>query len=146
METQLIQELLQPVLVLVLWTMVMWAWMLTTRVKAIIKMKMRLEPCAVRGEQMSQLPAQVRWKADNYNHLLEQPILFYVVVFSLLALGGNDAISLYSAWAYVALRVLHSLVQTMNNKIELRFAVFLLSNVPLVILIFTAITKAFFSS
>ena len=136
-------QLIQPVIALVIWTLIMWAWMLRTRVSAIMKMRMKLDPCAPRGEQMSKLPSAARWKADNYNHLLEQPILFYVVIFCLLTLGSINSISVYSAWAYVALRVLHSLVQTLNNKIELRFAVFVLSNIPLAVLTFCAAAKAF---
>src|SRR5438093_525944 len=61
--------LLGPVMALVLWTAVMWFWMYATRIPAIVGMKMRMDPNAPRGEQMSQLPAKVRWKADNYNHL-----------------------------------------------------------------------------
>lgn len=141
---QMVQvQLIQPILALVVWSLIMWAWMLTTRVKAIINMKMRLDPSAVRGEQMSLLPAQVRWKADNYNHLMEQPILFYVVTLSLILLGVTSEFALYTAWSYVFLRVVHSLVQALNNKIERRFAVFVLSNVPLIILTVIAINKAF---
>lgn len=146
MELQLTQsQLLQPVLVLVVWTLIMWAWMLITRVKAIIAMKMRLDSCAPRGEQMAKLPPEVRWKADNYNHLLEQPILFYVVVICLVILGVDSVIALYSAWAFTLLRVLHSIVQTSNNKIELRFKVFVLSNIPLMVLTIMALCEVFVS-
>ncbi len=93
--------------------------------------KIVLNPEAPRGEQMSELPAHVRWKADNYNHLMEQPTLFYALALSLALLGEGGGINLYLVWAYVIARVVHSLVQSLVNKIELRFLVFLLSNIPL---------------
>jgi len=82
--------LLAPVIALVIWCAVMWAWMYVTRIPAIKASKMVLDGRAPRGEQMATLPAQVRWKADNYNHLLEQPQLFYAVAISLAVLGDTS--------------------------------------------------------
>ncbi len=94
-------------------------------------MKMKPDPNAPSGEQMSQLPPSVRWKADNYNHLMEQPTIFYAIVISLALLGINSSSAIFLAWLYVALRVIHSFVQALTNKIEVRFLVFVLSNIPL---------------
>lgn len=126
--------MLAPVIALVLWTHVMWLWMYLTRIPAIAQMKMRLDPDAPRGLQMNTLPASVRWKADNYNHLFEAPTLFYAVAISLAVLGDQSALSQQMAWGYVGLRVVHSLVQSLINKIELRFAVFTLSSLVLIVL------------
>lgn len=141
METNV--QLNQPVVALVIWTMVMWLWMYATRLPAVASMKMTMDPEAPSGEQMSKLPANVRWKADNYNHLMEQPTLFYAIVLSLALLGAATEITIYAAWGYVILRVAHSLIQVLLNKIELRFAVFFLSNIPLAILIFNAASVVF---
>ena len=120
-----------PGIALVLWAGFIWAWMYATRIPAILKMRMRLDPMIPRGEQMAQLPAVVRWKADNYNHLMEQPTLFYATALGLAVLGDQSAGSLYLAWAYVILRIVHSLVQTTTNRITLRFAVFFVSSLVL---------------
>jgi hypothetical protein len=106
-------------------------------------MKMKMDPTAPSGEQMAQLPPKVRWKADNYNHLMEQPTVFYALVFSLAFLDTVSEITVYAAWAYVVLRVTHSLVQALINKIELRFTLFFLSNIPLFILALNAAGAAF---
>ena len=135
--------LIQPVVALVIWSMVMWVWMYATRIPAITAMNMKMDPDAPTGTQMALLPAKVRWKADNYNHLMEQPTLFYAITLSLVFLGADTATTLYAAWAYVVLRVVHSLVQSLINKIEIRFGFFLLSNIPLVILIACAAGAAF---
>ena len=99
---------------------------------------MRLDPLAPRGEQMATLPARVRWKADNYNHLMEQPTQFYAVALALAVLGDASAWSLGLAWAYVLLRVVHSLWQVLVNVIEVRFALFSLSSLVLFALVVRA--------
>ncbi|MFK8043608.1 MAPEG family protein [Congregibacter sp.] len=136
-------QLMQPLVVLVVWSAFMWLWMYATRLPAIAAMKLEMDPEAPAGLQMSQLPAKVRWKADNYNHLMEQPTVFYAIVLSLAFLGASSEVNIYAAWIYVALRVVHSLLQALLNKIELRFAVFFLSNIPLGILTFNAASAAF---
>ncbi|MEL0028982.1 MAG: MAPEG family protein, partial [Perlucidibaca sp.] len=75
---------------------------------------------------------RVRWKADNYNHLMEQPTVFYAVALSLSLLGVGDGPALVMAWSYVGLRVLHSLVQALVNKIEVRFLIFAISSLLLI--------------
>ena len=126
--------ILAPVVALVAWTMVMWGWMYATRIPAITRMKMRLDPNAPRGEQMATLPPNVRWKADNYNHLFEQPTIFYAICLCLALMGQGAGVDLTLAWSYVALRVVHSLVQATWNKIEVRFALFNLSGLVLLAL------------
>ncbi len=124
--------ILAPVVALVAWTLVMWTWMYITRIPAVMQARMKLDPFAPRGEQMNLLPPQVRWKADNYNHLFEQPTIFYAVALALALMDKGEGINLTLAWAYVALRVVHSLVQAMWNKIEVRFALFFISTLPLI--------------
>ncbi|WP_348673180.1 MAPEG family protein [uncultured Abyssibacter sp.] len=132
------QAIVAPVVALALWSMVMWAWMYYTRIPAIVASRMKMDPDAPRGEQMALLPPKVRWKADNYNHLMEQPTVFYAVALALAVIGAGDGINLYLAWAYVVIRVIHSLWQALVNKIEYRFALFALSNLPLIALCISA--------
>lgn len=135
--------MLQPLIVLVLWTFVMWGWMYVTRIPAIRRSKMRLDPNAPRGEQMATLPARVRWKADNYNHLFEQPTLFYAVGIVLALIGRDGALELGLAWAYVALRVIHSFFQALVNRIEARFVLFVLGSLVLLALAGSAAVGVF---
>lgn len=125
------QPMLAPVIVLAAWTAVMWGWMYATRIPAILRLRMRLDGNLPRGEQMATLPPRVRWKADNYNHLLEQPILFYAIALCLAVLGDTSSASVALAWSYVALRVVHSLWQALVNVIPVRFALFALSSLVL---------------
>ena len=130
--------ILAPIVALVAWSLVMWLWMYATRLPAIFKARMAMDPNAPRGEQMNQLAPNVRWKADNYNHLMEQPTIFYAIAFALALMGEGGGTNLALAWSYVGLRVLHSLVQALGNKIELRFTVFVLSSLMLIALTFNA--------
>ena len=130
--------ILAPVIALLVWTSVIWAWMYITHIPAIQKAGMQMDPDRPNGEQMSELPAQVRWKADNYNHLHEQPTAFYAVALSLALLGAGDGLNLTLAWTYVVIRIIHSLHQTLWNKIELRFAIFSVASIVLITLIVRA--------
>lgn len=126
-------EFLKPVLALVIWTCVMWFWMYLTRIPAMQKAGIEMKG-AHPDLDLSVLPGPVRAAADNYNHLHEQPVIFYaLMVFSALT-GGADTVSLALAWAYVGLRVAHSFVQVLLGIIPLRFLTFLLGSVCLFIL------------
>lgn len=121
----------------------MWAWMYATRIPAILGARMVMDPAAPRGEQMATLPASVRWKADNYNHLMEQPTVFYAVALGLALVGQGGGQNATLAWAYVGLRVVHSLLQATVNKIEARFGLFALSSLVLIALTGKAVLAVF---
>lgn len=91
---------------------------------------------------MATLPPQVRWKADNYNHLMEQPTVFYAAAFSLALLGRGQGAPLALAWSYVGLRIAHSLLQATWNKIEVRFSLFALSSIALIGMLVVAVQAA----
>src|SRR5262249_40144421 len=102
--------ILAPLLTLVLWSFVMLTWLYATRIPAIVKGRIVYDPQRPSEEFHAQLPAQVRWKADNYDHLMQQPTLFYAVTLTLALLDAGTGLNVALAWLYVALRVAHSLV------------------------------------
>ena len=127
-------SILQPVMALVLLNCTMLVWLYILRVPAVAKLGITLDPTLPRGQQMMELPPRVRWKADNYNHLLEQPVLFYVVCMVMAITGLGSDLNLQLAWAYVVLRVIHSLHQALWNHIMVRFSIFALSSIILIVL------------
>jgi hypothetical protein len=135
--------ILQPVVVLVLWSMVMWAWLYATRIPAMQKAKVALDPTLTSAELSARLPPAVRWKADNYNHLMEQPTVFYATALVLALAGQGDGLNALLAWGYVALRVVHSLVQATTNVIMLRWAVFMIASLALLALAVRAAMAVF---
>jgi hypothetical protein len=134
---------LKPVIALVLWTFVMWTWMYATRLPAIFAARMKLDPLAPRGAQMNELPPRVRWKADNYNHLFEMPTIFYATALVHAGLGPAHDLDVGLAWAYVGLRVAHSIWQSTVNQIQVRFAIFTLSSLTLAALAVHAALRLF---
>jgi hypothetical protein len=125
---------LQPVIALVLWTFVMWAWLYATRIPAIRAANKPMDPAMTAADLNAVIPPRVRWKADNYNHLHEQPTLFYAVAVTLAVAGVGAGLNLWLAWAYVAIRVAHSLIQALGNVIMIRFSLFMLGSLVLLAL------------
>ena len=126
--------LLAPVLALVAWTFVMWIWMYATRIPAMQRAKVDVAELSRTGAKLD-LPPEVSRVADNYNHLHEQPTIFYALALAAQLAGAADATNVGLAWAYVGSRVVHSLVQATRNVIPVRFAVFTLGSVLLMILL-----------
>ena len=132
--------ILQPVVALAAWTMVMWLWMYATRIPAMNAAAPDLEKL-VHDPATSLddiLPPQTQWKAHNYNHLHEAPTVFYAIAIVLAIVGAGDGLNAQIAWAYVGLRVIHSVVQATVNKLMLRFVLFALSSLCLLALVLRA--------
>jgi hypothetical protein len=123
-----------PVVALVAWTLVMQIWMYATRLPAMGRAGIQLKGLvgSRKGGLDGVIEDRVQWKAHNYDHLLQQPTLFYAVAISLALLGGGDVwINVWLAWGYVALRILHSLIQATVNVVRWRFIVFTLASLCL---------------
>jgi hypothetical protein len=112
-----------PVLALVGWTFVLWFWMYATRIPAMRRARIDMDELRRTGAKMT-LPPEVARVADNYNHLHEQPTVFYALALAAEVGGAVDPVSVGLAWGYVGARVVHSLVQGTVNIIPLRFSVF----------------------
>jgi hypothetical protein len=135
-------RLLAPGAVLALWTLIMLLWVAATRFPAIAKtgMDVKKAPPGGRGQDLEAiLPPDVNWKSHNYTHLLEQPTLFYAVITFLTLAGGVTQLTIGLAWAYTAIRVVHSLYQSLVNVVMVRFAIFVLSTICLLALTVMAV-------
>ncbi|MEI9928161.1 MAG: MAPEG family protein [Sphingomonas sp.] len=133
-------EILAPVVALVAWTLAMLVWMMVARMPALKKAGIDLS--RARGGRPHVLDGVIderaQWPAHNYMHLMEQPTLFYAIALALALLGQGNGVNATIAWAYVGLRIVHSIVQAAYNRIAVRFALFILSTLCLVALTFHA--------
>jgi hypothetical protein len=122
--------------VLVLWSLVMLGWLAITRLPAMAKAGIPLTGVVgARGANLEGVvPDRVNWKAHNYAHLMEQPTLFYATVVILAVIGQGDGLNLQLAWAYVILRIVHSIVQATWNRVIVRFTLFCLATAALLLL------------
>ncbi|MCW3848385.1 MAPEG family protein [Sphingomonas sp. LB-2] len=136
--------ILVPVIVLIAWSMVIWALMVAVRMPAL--RKAGIDVMKISGSRPGALDGVVadkaQWPAHNYMHLVEQPTLFYAVIFSLALLHAGGGINATLAWAYVGLRIVHSIVQVTSNRILYRFSLFALSSFVLIALTVQAFRAA----
>ena len=135
-------QILAPAVVLVLWSLAMLMWTAGTRFPAMAKSGMDLKNSKPggRGQDLEgAIPDKVNWKSHNYTHLMEQPTIFYPTVI-ILAIMGAGAIDVMLAWAYVGLRIIHSLWQALVNVVAVRFMLFILSTLALLALAVRALS------
>ncbi|MCC6478949.1 MAPEG family protein [Sphingorhabdus sp.] len=131
------RTILAPAAVLVAWSLFMLLWLAISRFSAIAKagIDMKNAPPGGRGQNLEGvLPDEVNWKSHNYAHLMEQPTLFYATVLILAVTGAVTPMLVKFAWAYVALRIIHSVYQSVRNVVMVRFSIFVLATVCLVVL------------
>ena len=134
--------ILAPAAVLVLWSVFMMYWLMAARLPAMAKIGLDLSKAAPggRGQDIDpNLPPPVAWKSHNYAHLMEQPTVFYAAVAILAISGGASEMSVYLAWGYTVLRVIHSVWQSTVNTVSVRFMLFLLSSLCLTVLAVQAV-------
>ena len=122
--------ILAPVVALVAWTLVMLGWLAVARRRAFATMGVSWStiPRGSRGANLDgKAPDEAQWPAHNYNHLMEQPTIFYAIALTLALMGMGHGINLWLAWGYVALRFAHSIVQSTINIVPIRFTIFALA-------------------
>ena len=119
--------ILQPILALILWTFVLWFWLYSTRLPAM--RRAGIDACTIKNrEDLDVLPQSARQVAHNYNHLHEQPTIFYALLFYTHLMGYGDSVNTGLAWTYVGTRAVHSVIQCTSNYVPLRFIVFALGS------------------
>ena len=128
--------IIAPVVALVAWSLVMMLWLYATRFPAMRRAGISLKGrVGTRGGALDGVVEdQVQWKAHNYNHLMEQPTLFYAIALSLALMEHGGGPNLWLAWAYVGLRMLHSLIQATTNVVRWRFLAFAAASIVLIML------------
>ncbi len=141
--------ILQPVVALAAWTMIMWVWLYATRLPAMTRAGIDgtkligSTGSGLRADMIAKGEAKASWVTDNYNHLHEAPTVFYAIALLLALIGQGDGLNATIAWAYVLLRVAHSLSQVIGNRVILRFALFALSSLALIALVLHAAMAVF---
>ena len=123
--------ILARVVALVAWTLVMLVWMAVARRSAFAKLGINWGniPRGSRGANLDgRAPDEAQWPSHNYNHLMEQPTIFYAIAIVHALMGTGHGINLWLAWGYVALRIVHSIVQSTVNIVAIRFPIFALAS------------------
>ncbi len=141
--------ILQPVVAMCAWTMIIWLWMYATRLPAMKRAgidgvsMVGTTGRALRDDLVAKGEERASWVADNYNHLHEAPTVFYAIAIVLALVGQGDNLNVTIAWAYVGLRIAHSVTQIIFNRVAVRFVLFLLSTLALMALVLHASIAVF---
>ena len=142
------KAILLPMLVLAGWTMIVWVWMYATRLPAMGRAGIDGTKMvgstgkSLRDDLIAAGEHRASWVADNYNHLMEQPTIFYAAALALAVMGEGGSLAVNLAWGYAGLRIVHSLVQIIANRVVVRFAVFALASLCLFGLVLLALSIA----
>ena len=131
--------ILNPAICMLILTFFMMIWMYATRIpaaKAIEEKGIDPQDLSHPSKLGGAFPSKVERVADNYNHLFEQPTVFYALTFIIWALNATDSFYLYCAWIYFFIRLTHSIFQATLNLVWIRFGLFMLSWIILALMIF----------
>lgn len=134
---------LAPVLTLIIWTLVMLLVMYKRRIPAMQAISKRTQDFIDNPKLGEQIPAKARWAADNFNHLHENPTIFYALMLTIFLMDKVTPLALYCAWGYVIIRITHSIVQITSNNVMVRFSLFVLSALLLIIMALSTAAKLF---
>ena len=142
------KAILLPMLVLAGWTMLIWVWMYATRLPAMGRAGIDGTKMvgstgkSLRDDLVAAGEVRASWVADNYNHLMEQPTIFYAIALALAVMGEGGSLAVNLAWGYAGLRIVHSLVQILSNRVVVRFLMFALASLCLLGLVLLALSIA----
>jgi len=123
--------ILQPLVALALWTLLVFTLIPIRRIRAM--RSGRVSPKEFRMGESDKVPEDVRLPNKNMLNLFQMPVLFYVVCIVLYITQLSDLWFVYLAWAFVACRVVHSVIHVSYNHISHRFMAFAVSNVVLLL-------------
>ena len=130
---------LTPVLGLIVWSLLIWVLLFARRIPAMQKAGITPDQEKNPAAYDTLLPSRAQAAAHNYNHLMEQPTIFYALMFYLHLTGEGGTAMLGLGWAYVATRILHSFVQVSEGPVMARFVLFVLGTLCLFGLVGVAI-------
>ena len=128
-------SILRALFGMALLTLIMAAWMTAVRLPAMRRAGVTLQDAAHVRDMAPRLPSSARRVADNYSHLFEAPTLFYATALTIVVAGLADPVYAGCAWAFLAFRALHSVVQATVNRVWIRATLYTLSWMPLAVMI-----------
>ena len=128
-------NILHPMLGMIALSGLLILVLLASRLAPIIKYWGNLQFAEHSEDLRPQLPRPLRLITENYNHIFEQPTLFYAVVIYLHLVNQGDEANVMLAWGYVIARLAHSIIQITINHVPLRILFFVVSGFCLLAMI-----------
>jgi hypothetical protein len=135
-------ELALPMLGMMILTLLVWVFMFIRRISYAQSNKIDIEDFRTPADVQALIPDAESAPGNNLKNLFELPILFYAICLYLTVTLQVDSLYVNCAWAFLVLRVLHSLIHCTYNKVAHRFAVYMLSGIALWIMVVRAFLGA----
>jgi len=114
-------KLIYPALAQIFWSFVVLVIMFRRRKRAFANREVGLADIAVSTERY---PDSARLAAANFSNQFETPVLFFALILIAIHVGATGYVMAALAWAYVATRIIHTLVHTGTNSLKQRALVF----------------------
>ena len=123
--------ILLPFFGVMLLTLLVWIYMYIRRTSYLMQEKIDLRKVDTPEKAAAVVPGEISLASHNLKNLFELPVIFYAVCLYLFANDSVDRIHLLAAWWFFAFRVAHSLIHCTYNKVEHRFAAYMLAAIGL---------------
>lgn len=127
--------LIQPVIALMLLTMVVWLYMYYLRISYTLKNNINAQDLSSPEQCNVVLPDFINQPSNNLKNLFEAPIIFYVICICITITNNVNDSFVYLAWAYVLLRIAHSLIHCTFNNVMSRFYAYFISSIVMWVMV-----------
>jgi hypothetical protein len=131
-----------PMLGMMILTLLVWLCMFVQRVGYAQSHKLDIEQFKTPADVQALVPADASGASNNFKNLFELPVIFYAVCLYITVNGQVDSLHVNCAWAFLALRCIHSLIHCSYNRVSHRFGIYLLSSIAL----WTMVVRAFLAA
>ena len=131
-----------PILATLLLTLLVWIYLFVQRIGYSRANDIDIEAFKTPGDTAELIPGPKSSASNNFQNLLEMPLVFYTICFYLTVFGGVDDLHVTCAWVFVIFRVVHSLVHCTVNRVLFRFLAYLVSSVAVWIMVVRAVLAA----
>jgi hypothetical protein len=135
-------DLALPMLGMMVLTLLVWVVMFIQRVSFAQSNRLDIEQFKTPADVQTLVPAEVSGASNNFRNLFELPVIFYGLCLYLIVSGQVDSFYTNCAWAFLALRCLHSLIHCSYNRVAHRFGVYILSSLVLWVMVVRAFLAA----
>jgi hypothetical protein len=126
-----VESILAPLFVLVALTFFLLFYMGAVRFGALRRREVRIGDIAL-GQ--SNWPAYAAQGGNSYNNQFQLPVLFYVLVILAYIFKKADLLFVIMSWIFVVSRILHAYVHATSNNMRMRFTIFVVGAVVLMIM------------
>ncbi len=135
--------ILPPFFGVMLLTLVVWIYMYVRRTSYLLREKIDLRTVDTPEKAATVVPERVSLASHNLKNLFELPVIFYAICLYLFLSDSVDGIYLLAAWWFFAFRVVHSLIHCTYNKVEHRFAAYMLAAIGLWTMVIRGVVQVF---